>query len=308
MSARILEPGEIEQRSGAIPELQLPQIEGLFSGRAARLRTLAPGNPIGAYLEFLAQLCDVQQWAADGVPLPAVANVAARGQARQAGMPPLPACSARLPAGWQDVLRAMLERLAQTDMPSALRERVGALSRSEASWLDQQAARILSGRSDALDLAAAPLLAAALQVVWTAAAARLNVGDVAPIVERSLCPLCGSHPVAGIVRIGGEVAGYRYLHCTLCNTEWHLVRVKCSSCESTGGIDYREIEGGTGAVKAECCSECHGYLKQLYQEKAPDIDPVADDLASLALDLLLDEQGFTRSGTNLMLFPAQIET
>jgi len=35
----------------------------------------------------------------------------------------------------------------------------------------------------------------------------------------------------------------------------------------------------------------------------PLLDPVADDLASLALDVLVDEQGFARSGPNLLFHP-----
>jgi FdhE protein len=305
MTTRILEPGEIEQRSTTIPELLLPELPGLFAARAARLRTLAEGNAIGAYLGFLARLSEAQQWVADTLPLPDVAGPMQREQARRAGMPLLPALAASRPEGWFEVLRAMLDRLAQGALPPGLHERLSVLKQRDRAWLDHQAAHILSGEYAALDLATAPLVAASLQVIWTASAAALTVTNVAPLVERRLCPVCGSHPVASVVRIGADVSGYRYLHCALCNTEWHVVRVKCSSCESTKGIDYREIDGGPGVVKAECCGECRGYLKQFYQEKAPELDPVADDLASLALDLLLDEEGFTRSGTNLLLFPAQ---
>ena len=38
-------------------------------------------------------------------------------------------------------------------------------------------------------------------------------------------------------------------------------------------------------------------------EKNRAVDPIADDLASLALDILLDEAGYQRSGPNLLLFP-----
>ena len=37
-------------------------------------------------------------------------------------------------------------------------------------------------------------------------------------------------------------------------------------------------------------------------EKAA-VDPVADDLATLALDILVDEAGYTRAGPNLLLVP-----
>jgi hypothetical protein len=33
------------------------------------------------------------------------------------------------------------------------------------------------------------------------------------------------------------------------------------------------------------------------------LDPVADDLASFALDILMDEAGYGRSGPNLLLVP-----
>ena len=63
----------------------------------------------------------------------------------------------------------------------------------------------------------------------------------------------------------------------------------------------RELEGSNGAVRAETCDNCKSYLKIVYQEKDPYVDPVADDLATLALDILVDEAGFERSGPNLLL-------
>ncbi len=46
------------------------------------------------------------------------------------------------------------------------------------------------------------------------------------------------------------------------------MRVKCSNCEQA-------------AVKAESYGDCGTYLKILYQEKDPQVEAVADDLASL---------------------------
>ena len=56
------------------------------------------------------------------------------------------------------------------------------------------------------------------------------------------------------------------------------------------------------AVRAETCDACKSYLKIVYQEKGP-VDPVADDLATLTLDILVDEAGYARSGPNLLLVP-----
>jgi formate dehydrogenase accessory protein FdhE len=48
-------------------------------------------------------------------------------------------------------------------------------------------------------------------------------------------------PVASIVHQGNE-AGLRYLHCSLCESEWHLVRAKCSNCEATRDIGYWSLQ------------------------------------------------------------------
>jgi FdhE protein len=95
--------------------------------------------------------------------------------------------------------------------------------------------------------------------------------------------------------------GTRYCGCGLCGTLWNYVRIKCTLCASTKGISYQEIEGGPGTVKAETCDSCRGYLKVLQQHKDPAVDIIADDVASLALDLLVREAGFRRGGVNPFL-------
>jgi FdhE protein len=68
------------------------------------------------------------------------------------------------------------------------------------------------------------------------------------------------------------------------------------------GIAYYGIEGGSAAVKAESCDACRGYLKILDMEKDPNMDALADDVASIGLDVLMAESGLTRRGTNFFLF------
>ena len=164
------------------------------------------------------------------------------------------------------------------------------------------------------------MIGAALQVHWVrlvaGAAACFGSSSFERRAPESLCPCCGTRPTASVVRIGGVEAGYRYLHCALCSTQWHLVRIKCSHCLSTKGIHYEALDRADAArdrsevvrerapvtaVRAECCDQCGHYLKILSMEKDPDIDPVADDLATVALDLLLAESGRTSAGVNMML-------
>ena len=115
-----------------------------------------------------------------------------------------------------------------------------------------------------------------------------------------------------MVRAQSPYQGYRYLHCALCATEWHMVRVLCSQCGASGkDIAYHSLEGaadkgsseeGGAAVRAETCEQCHAYRKILYQEKDTGVEPVADDVASVALDLLLSEEGYHRASGNPLLW------
>ena len=77
--------------------------------------------------------------------------------------------------------------------------------------------------------------------------------------------------------------------------------MKCSHCATTKGIAYHYIEGGRDGVKAEACDGCRSYRKIFYQDKDPFMEPVADDLGSLALDMLMGEEGYARrSGSPLL--------
>ena len=61
------------------------------------------------------------------------------------------------------------------------------------------------------------------------------------------------------------------------------------------------IEGDSGAVKAETCGDCRSYAKMLYQTQDMKVDPVADDLATLGLDVLVAEAGWSRHAPNPLL-------
>jgi FdhE protein len=73
------------------------------------------------------------------------------------------------------------------------------------------------------------------------------------------------------------------------------------SLRLTEGIGYQEIDGEPGTVKAETCDKCYGWVKILQQHKDPAIEPIADDVASLGLDLLMREGPYRRGGFNPFL-------
>lgn len=297
----IIQPGQIETPAGEIPFLRLPARDCFFKDRAERFRQLAREHKMGEFLTFMARLSDAQHAALQHfppVPLPEASELA---RSREHGMPPLAARSWKRHVAWCNVVREITAACA-SGAPVAAQETIARIHNMTDIELEKLADAVLDGHAE-IDLAAAPFIAAALQVYWAHMSISLGNAAFARTDMPNLCPVCASPPVASIVRIGSE-HGLRYLHCALCGTEWHMVRSKCSNCESTKGISYYGIEGDKGAVKAEACAECGSYLKILYLDKDPYLDPTADDLATLALDILMDETGVQRSGPNLFLVSA----
>jgi FdhE protein len=142
-------------------------------------------------------------------------------------------------------------------------------------------------------------------VYWSQLVLELGEASFGRLDVGNLCPCCGSRPVASVMRSGGD-GRQRYLVCSLCSTEWHFVRIKCATCESTEGIEYVHVEQYGEAIKAETCKQCDTYTKLFAPEKDTELDPVADDLASLGLDLALgDTTNFLRASVNLALFPGE---
>ena len=304
MVQRILEVGQIESLDRtAIPRIRLPERATLFSTRAARLRSLAERSPIGGYLRLMASLVDAQREAL-ATCTASMPSAAALAQAQHNSMPLAPALGVQRDPVWREVLRQLLDYIEAADAATpALGQLIDTLRARTPAQLDAQADAILAQRFNEVEPACAPFIMAALQVVWTDVVSRLDARALPYLETPGACPACGSLPVASIVRIGGPYQGYRYLQCGLCGNEWHMVRVKCSNCDSTKGISYHEVEGGNEAVKAESCDECHTYRKIGYLEKDMEIEPLADDLASLTLDLLMNEAGYQRGSPNPLLWP-----
>ncbi|WP_050874743.1 formate dehydrogenase accessory protein FdhE [Comamonas testosteroni] len=307
MQQRILQPGEIEALDKtSFPRILLPQVASLFAERAARLRQLAQGNPIADYLQFAAKIVDAQHAAVSQVELQPL-DTSSMARAQQHSMPLLPAAEHIDPA-WHAVLDAMLDTLAgDQGLPEPLQPLITSLRELSRQERDEIALRLLQKEVAARHIGMAPFIMAALQVVFAKRAAALQVQDVPYTEPASICPVCASEPVASVIRIGGKLAGHRYAHCGTCACEWHMVRVKCTHCESTKGIHYQGIDGGSEEVLAETCDECGSYRKLVNQEKNPMVEPLADDLASLMLDLLMSETGFQRASANPLLFVAVAE-
>jgi FdhE protein len=304
---RILEPSEIEALDhSAIRRVRLPQRTEVFMARAKRLRALATeGHLIRDYLLLMADLADAQHEAIAQLRWPQVTPLAPCADASLQSAPAGAAHSSSRDPAWRDVLEFLLSRLevahSTHDQLVATCARLRAL---DAASLEREADLLLTAGGEAFDNLSAPLIAAALQVIWTDAASRLTPDQVPYPDAAGQCPVCGTHALASVVRAGGAEDGYRYLACGVCATETHVVRVKCTHCESTRGIAYQMIEGQSDWAKAESCDECRTYRKIFYQSRQLEVEPFADDLATLALDLLMNDADYLRPVPHPWLWPA----
>ncbi len=286
------------------PAVLLPRPSHIFLDRSRRFASLAEGHSMAPWLTFLGRLTLVQHELLQKYPPLSLSGGEAPASAREHPVPPIPASSWPRDPLWRQGAAAIARDLAPHAPPPA-RQVLESIQAMDRSALEALADRVLRADLDGPDAAYLPFVAAALQVHWTALAAGLDWTKIAPPDAPGLCPACGFPPVAGVVRTDGEVARLRYLHCGLCNTEWHLVRVTCAACRESGRIAYYHVEGSDGSIRAETCEACLSYLKIVYREKSPEADPVADDLATLALDLLVEKAGYVRMGLNLLSAPGR---
>ncbi len=317
-TVKIMSPEEIAARQvGEVPPIRFADTARVFSDRETRLRQLAAGHAMRDYLIFMADVAAAQQRALAAPRVSPLPGEQALGEAARAGVAPLAPTLFRRSAEWRDDLSDILADLLPRLPEGPARNTLLALQAAGEQELERQADRLLAGVMLGLDLGQAPLIGAALQVYWTRLVAHTQAQypDLAfgRVDDATACPCCGSRPTASVIRLGGTETGSRFLHCALCQSQWHMVRVKCSRCESTRSIFYQELEPDgdgaaqptaappRGAVRTESCDDCNHYLKIVSMEKDAYVDPVADDLASVTLDLLVSESGKLRHGVNFML-------
>jgi FdhE protein len=303
--ARILEPGRMEAPAGQIRFLILAGRD-LFALRAERFRFLSQSHPLGDYLAFLAILADAQQQALNQFPALPQPDPDEQEQCRKHGMPLLSAQSWRRNPAWQNGLAIILQHLGDAALPAVASETITGLMQASDAGLEEMADRILAGDLADISPQELPFVAAALQVYWVQMATALREDACGRLDQRGVCPVCGSYPSTGIISSAASEQGLRHLFCSLCASQWHMVRIKCSSCESTHGINHYTLEGSNGAVKVESCYDCNSYLKLLYMEKDRQMEAMADDLATLALDMLMDKEGKFRCGPNLFFHPGRV--
>ena len=277
----------------------LPEPAALFARRAARLEALSDDHPMAAWLRFIAGLAAMQDRAYRGLPRPAPVSPEAVERAVAARLPPLAAQEHRRDPAWRAALCAIVGEAANDPaLPAEAASAAARLAVRDDAAVEALARDCLRGAVASGQAGEAVYAVAALQVYFAASAAALPADALRLLPQRSRCPVCGSAAFAGMVAAAGKAPGARYLHCGICATAWNHARAVCVNCGDARGLALRQSEGGNGAVKAETCDACHTYSKLFYQSEDMAIDPLADDLASLGLDLLVSDAGWSRATPN----------
>ena len=296
------------------PFVRLPDPGTLFADRAARLLALADGHVMGDYLRFLADVVRAQADAVSDVAfLPSVPLLQPVPQA-EPSRPPLSEDQVRGNADLLSVLRFVCGYLhakqfitaesldgvvtsASENIPPAAMEAVASVLGMTDDEQLALASDIFGGSFPFDRVAESLFVAAALQVHLARLAAQLDTASIIPSGEGT-CPVCGGAPVSSLVVGWTQANKARYCACSLCGTLWNHVRIKCTACGSTAGITYYTIEDTPKTIGIETCTSCRSYIKHMQQHEDTKLDPVADDVASYALDLLATNEDFRRLSIN----------
>lgn len=299
MSIKIISQEQLEQQNTSsvirqIPLLFYPSTKTLYIHRAARLKTLAENNPLSDYLLFCTKIAEQQ------AKLINQQNTIEAPNLLNNDLAPLSLENLPLNDIWQDYLSELLNSFSDTS--EQIEAVIQRLKQNNPEQLQEKAISLLQGNFDLVEGNESIFIWSALSVYYSQLANQIKGKAVAENTDQSwLCPVCNSLPVASVIQLGDN-NGLRYLHCSLCESEWYVPRVKCTCCDNMQNIQYFSLDNEMAAIKTECCDACHSYLKILDQDKDPHIEVIADDVASLILDIKTEEEGFAKSGINPFVF------
>ena len=305
MSIRILPENEIKQAAASYtaPPLLFSNPKNLYQRRAARLRELAQDHPLADYLLFAAAIADAQLALLETMPIPQDPRLQAL-SGEQLANKPLDVKNWQRDPIWRKLLTALLEKLKPSANDQILTT-IEWLEKAADSELEELADNVLAQEFATISSDKAVFVWAALSLYWLQLVQQIPHNAKQESTENlHCCPVCNTAPTASLVHFGSQ-QGLRYLHCALCESEWNMVRSQCSNCGQNKELDYWSIDDYMAAIRSESCGSCKSYLKIMFQEKEPKVEVIADDLASLFLDMEMEEKGFMKSGLNPFIFPAE---
>jgi len=279
------------------PFARLPDPNTQFARRSDCLRVLAEGHDLRPYLSFLAGPTGVQHRVPKDLPSVEPPNEEARARVREFSMPPHDCLRFTTDAAFDATFERSLPLANALEMSTLACRAIERVRLADSVARTEMAKAVLANAVTVQTLVEHVFTAAIVQVHFARLAAELDASRLVPIGDGG-CPACGGPPVASLIVGWRGAHGTRFCSCALCGTLWNYVRIKCTLCGSTKGITYRAIEGDAGTVKAETCDSRRCYVKVLHQHVDPSLQAIADDAASLALDLLVREAGYRRGAVN----------
>jgi FdhE protein len=282
------------------PFAVLPDPASVFLRRSERFAALAPDHQIGPYLHLLSQITRAQHDVQATMPVPALPAAKHLELSHENSMPPISTALMELDEVADQTFSMLLQRLAADDLAATARLTVEAVEQATPAERRAMMRAVVLDEVPNDAVAEHVLAAAAVQLVFTRLAAQLDIGSLQSVADGA-CPSCGGAPSASAIVGWSGAHGTRFCTCSICATQWHVVRIRCLVCGSESGIAYHSIEGGAETIMGETCESCSSYVKMLHQHKDAALDPVADDVASLALDLTLTKEGWTRASVNPFL-------
>lgn len=272
-----------------------PELKALYLARAERLRTLAQDHDLHDYLRLAADLAEAQAAIEPADPAPATQATPA------APTTSLDLTQIAADGHWLPHLDALLAAISKNALPDPVAPHLQALREMPQTARIAAAQALARGDFEPIPAALAPFLWAAFSREVAQVARALPL-PASPAQEPTSCPICASPPVASLIHTGDR-QGLRYLHCTLCECQWHMVRAKCTNCHDAEKVDYLSFDTTEAVVRAESCGACGGYLKVISQEQERSAEAVADDLATLVLDDAATAEGYHRTGFNPFALP-----
>jgi len=294
-------PGAILGEAAKPPFAVLPDPRSLFLLRSKRLESLAVDHPLQPYLRFLAVLRRAQHDIQPHLPAAALPSPDRIALALQHGMPPISRTGYEPDDLVDETITRLVARLADADVPTQTAAAVKVVSSASRDERRAMASGVLQDLAPADDaIAQQALIAAGLQVHFTRLVGLLAAKDLKPIADAA-CPVCGGGAMTSAIVGWLKVHNTRFCTCSLCATTWNVLRVKCVLCGSTDTLSYRGIDDKPDTIKAETCAKCRGYVKVLYRVNDPALEPLADDVATLGLDIMLAEDGWKRGTQNPFL-------
>ncbi len=112
--------------------------------------------------------------------------------------------------------------------------------------------------------------------------------------QEGRCFICGAVPALGELQGNNQA---RHLRCGQCGADWAFPRLRCTYCgkEDRDTLIYLYPEKQRERMSIEVCQKCNGYLKIIaaFTPTPPEMLQI-EDLATLHLDYVAQERGYTR--------------